>query len=278
MRISIAPAHIFLPRDSVKVGRFITNLEYPHQNYHDPPSASQPHVLVSLRGSYNGEHQSASKSAFASTLTSLLSAGFSKREKMKICVTTEQVKTYALDNSDSWFEEATRLQATRAWLERQIDRGHDIYMIVGFHTMTDANIRQQSVVGKNAGGHVSVSTSLSLATARVVALHGDAVDPNVALRRQFLDGAQSQFVVYGEQVCALEYRKMRHSWLSSRDIDQSRLSKVRQWPSIDRTRDEEDGVDDIIEVELADIQGLDGDWEKQTVGDDALYIRSFDNS
>ncbi|KAL2136725.1 hypothetical protein VTI74DRAFT_1766 [Chaetomium olivicolor] len=172
---------------------------------------------------------------------------------MKICIATEHVKTYTLDNSDGWFEEATRLQATRAWLERAIDRGHDIYMIVGFHTITNANIRQESVVGKSAGSQINVPASLSLAAAGVVALLGDAVDPNVAVHQQCLDGAQSQFVVHGEQVCALEYRKICHSWLSSKHIDKSRLSKVRQWPSIDRARDEEDGVDDIIEVELADV-------------------------
>ncbi|KAK4246223.1 hypothetical protein C7999DRAFT_33356 [Corynascus novoguineensis] len=216
MRLSIVPAQIFLPKDSVKLGRFITSVEYPHQNYHDPPSTSQPRVLISLRGSYNGEHQSASKSTFASTLTSLLSAGFSKREKMKICVTTEHVKTYTLDNSDGWFEEVTRLQVTRAWLERAIDRGHNIYMIVGFHTFTDANIRQESVVGKSVGGHISVPTSLSLTAAGVVALPGAVVDPKVALRQQFLDGAQSQFVVDGEQVCALEYRKVTHGRTTAR--------------------------------------------------------------
>ncbi|KAL2192306.1 hypothetical protein P885DRAFT_47970, partial [Corynascus similis CBS 632.67] len=216
MRISIVPTQIFLPLDSVKLGRFITNVENPHINYHDPPSTSQPRVLSSLRGSYIGEHQSASKSAFASTLTSLLSAGISKREKIKVYVTTEHVRTYTLDNSDGWFEEATRLQITRAWLERAIDRGHHIYMIVGFHTFTNANIRQESVVGKNTGGHISVPTSLSLAATGVVALPGAVVDPKVGLRQQFLDGAQSQFVVDGEQVCALEYRKIRHNWLSSR--------------------------------------------------------------
>lgn len=277
MRIGIVPADFFLPRDSVKLGRFITSIEYPHENYHDPPYKSQPCELISPHESYNGEHQSTSKSAFTLTLTSFLSASFSKREKKKISVATEHVKSYSLGNSDGWFEEVTCLQATRAWLERQIDRGREIYMIVGFYTVTNAHIRQESVVGTNTGGNVNVAAGLSLATAQAIALHGEAVGPIVALLQQFQDGSQSQFMVRGEQVCVLEYRKVHHSWLSSKDLDQLRLSKVCQWPSLDKARDEEVGVDDIIKVELTDVQDLDEGWEKETVGDYALYIRSVNN-
>lgn len=278
MTVSIILSQIFLPRDSVKLGRFITNIEHPHQNYHDPPSANQPGVLVSLRDSYTGEHHTASKSSFGSTLTSLISAGFSNRAKTKIRIATEQVKTYSLDNSDFWFEEATRLEATRTWIERAIDRGHDIYMIVGFHTVTNASISQDSIDGKNAAAQINVPASLSLAAAGVITPLGNTIDPGVSVHRQGLDREQSHFVAPGEQVCALEYRKVCHRWLSSKHVDKSRLSKVCHWPSVERSRDEEDGEEDIVEVELAKLQGLGGNWDKEVVGDEVLFIRSFEES
>jgi len=278
MTVSIILSQIFLPRDSVKLGRFITNVEHPHQNYHDPPSANQPSVLVSLRDSYTGEHHTASNSGFGSSLTSLISAGFSKRAKTKIRVATDHVKTYTLDNSDFWFEEATGLEATRVWFERAFDRDHDVYMIVGFHTVTNASISQDSIDGKNAAAQINVPASLFLATAGVITPLGNAIDPNVSVHRQGLDKEQSQFVAPGEQVCALEYRKVCHRWLSSKRVDKSRLSKVCHWPPVERSRDEEDGEDDIVEVELTELQGLGGDWDKEVVGDEVLFIRSFEQS
>jgi len=276
MKVSIVLPQIFLPQNSVKLGRFITNVEYPHQNYHDPPSASQPPVLVSFRESYAGEHHAASCSGCGSTLTSLASAGFSKRAKVKIRVTTEHVKTYTLDNSECWFEEVTCLQATRAWIERAIDRGRDIYMIVCFHTVTNASVSQESVVGSTGGGKINVPVSLALAAAGIVLPLGNAIDPSVAVDQQGLYGAQSQFVVPGEQVCALEYRKICHKWLSSKHIDKSRLSKVCYWPSIYRVRGNVGGEEDIVEDELADVQDLDVDWDKEVVDGEVLFIRSFD--
>jgi len=46
---------------------------------------------------------------------------------------------------------------------------------------------------------------------------------------------------------------------------------------MDRTRDEEDGEDDIIEVELADVQGLDGDWDREVIDGEVLFMRSFES-
>lgn len=183
-------------------------------------------MLVSLRDSYTGEHQTAINSGFGSTLISLISAGFSKRAKMNIRVAAEQVKTYTLDNSDCWFEEATGLEATRAWIEREFDRGHNIYIIIGFHTVTNASISQDSIDGKDASGQINIPASLSLAATGVVAPLGNTIDPGISIHQQGLDRAQSQFMAPGEQVCALEYRKVCHQWLSSKRVDKSRLSKV----------------------------------------------------
>ncbi|KAI0109670.1 hypothetical protein GGR51DRAFT_512373 [Nemania sp. FL0031] len=127
MRVNVIPEQILLPLQSVKLGRFVTNFDHPHQNYHDPPG-SQPSILLSNRTMFTGEHLVAGGSNFGSVLASLVSAQFSKQAKLKISVTTEHVKTYTLDNSDSWFEKATRLPATQTWVERASDRPRPQYL------------------------------------------------------------------------------------------------------------------------------------------------------
>jgi len=61
-----------------------------------------------------------------------------------------------------------------------------------------------------------------------------------------------------EQICAMQHRKVYHRWLSSRNIDKAFLSKDTRWPTHDRCRDDEEGEDDIIEVETAELQEPDG--------------------
>lgn len=202
-----------------------------------------------------------------------MSARFSKGTRLKVRVTTEQLKRYVLDNSEAWFDEATHIPATRAWIERSLDRGHDIFMIVGFHTVTDASIRHESMAIASACGHAEVPVSLSLAAVGVVAPLGGITNPSTSLQKDGLDGERARFIAPGEQVCAIEYRKIRHKWLSSKRIEKCQLSDVRQWPSMERARDEEDGEDDIIEVELEDVGDLDGHWDKQILDHEVVLIR-----
>jgi hypothetical protein len=277
--VDMAPSIILpqlVPKDAIIIGSFVPSIDYPFPDSEYPKCKNPPQLVITPRESYTGIHGTDFRSGFGSALTSLLSAGFSKRAKTNIRVVSDCVKTYYLDKSDVWFDEATEIPDTRRWAERKYDRGYDIYMIVGYHTVTDARIVLESITGEAAGGQIKLPVGLSLAAAGVILPLGDLVDPRVSGHLQSSNTARSQFIAPGEQVCAVQYRKVCHRWLSSKDIGKSRLSKVSNvswWYSVERSRDEVDGVDDIIEVELMEVD-MDAQWDKEEVGDDVLFLRS----
>lgn len=232
---------------------------------------------MSPRSSYTDHRHNASNSGFRSALTSLMSAGFSKRAKSNVRIAAEHINTYTLDNSDEWFEEAVLLPATRSWFERAVDRGDRIYMVVGYHTITDARISQESIQGEQTSGQLALPASLSLAAAGVVAPLGNLIDTAVGANRENLNGAQSHFMAPGEQVCALQYRKVHHKWLSSKMVDTLRLSKAPRWLSIEtrRAMEEEDDDEDIIEVQMEEMDGPDGEWDAERLPDgEVLLVRA----
>ncbi|KAH7232459.1 hypothetical protein B0J15DRAFT_530261 [Fusarium solani] len=265
MSLNIIVPQFFLPPSCVKLGRFITNIDHPHQSYHDPIYARTPEPAISSRESYVGLKHESSNASFRSALTSLLSAGFSRRAKTQVKVMADCVRTYALDNSDEWFTEAMAMLGTRTWIEKAVDRGYDIYMIVGFHTVMNARIAHKFVHGRDAGGQINVPVGLTLAAVGAIAPLGDIIDPSVGGNSQSVDNAQAFFMAPGEQICAFQYRKVRHRWFSSNSIETLRLSKSPWWSSVERGRDEEDGEDEIIEVEAIPLpeEELDGEWDRK---------------
>ncbi|KAB5513049.1 hypothetical protein GE09DRAFT_1232254 [Coniochaeta sp. 2T2.1] len=144
-------------------------------------------------------------------------------------LTKRDAMTYVLDNSDTWFDEATLLPATRLWLDQAFDRGQDVYVVVGFHTVTNARVMQESLAGGSAGGQITVPVGLSLAAAGAIVPFGSALDPSAAVYQQGSDGTQPQFVAPGEHICAVQYRKICHQWLSSKHIDKAGLSVDPRW-------------------------------------------------
>jgi hypothetical protein len=150
-------------------------------------------------------------------------------------------------------------------------------MIVGFHVITNARIIQDIVQGENLRGQINLPITSAFAMAGVTPI-GNIMDPSVEANRHDLESSQSHFVTSGEWVCAFQYRKLQHRWLSSRAIDTSRLSKVPRWSSVERGRDDEEGQDDIIEVEMTSMHDLDGEWDREELsGGECLLIRPYGN-
>lgn len=270
MALNIVVSHL-LPPSSIKLGRFITNISYPnHDGYHDP-NFEPPSPVVTRRNSYRGRHHDGYSATFTSVLMSLLSAGFSKRARTQTEITAEKVETYMLDDTDKWFTEAMSLDATREWVERAIDRGVDIYMIVGYHALTNAHIACDN--GQNTDIQGRLAMSFATTAVGIDSALGSTLGPSLGIGSEHSRGLVSDFKVQGEHICAFQYRKIRHRFLSSSRLDTSRLSKSPRWSSVERGRGEEDGEDDVVEVEAVLVDDLDGQWGQQQVDGDTLCIK-----
>lgn len=265
---------IFIPVESIKLGRLVTSVDHPHQEYYDPVYDPTPIPAINIRARYGGLGLESHTSNFSSALTSLLSAGFSKRAKSRVRIETNLVRTYMLQNSTQWFEKAVCSEESRRWLEKAIDQGDDIYFVVGFHTFTDAQITYESTEGNEHTGRLSLPVSLALNAAGVIAPLGDLADTQVGVHCGSVEGVIEHFKAPGEQICAFQYRKVCHRWLSSRSIDKATLAKTPRWSVGDRWRDEEEGVEDILEVEAMDLGQQEGEWDEEVADSETLLQRS----
>jgi hypothetical protein len=262
----------FLPSvEAVKLGRFITNIKEPSQSYDDPAYATSPIALTTPQLQFISSQQTAGSAGLGSSLSSLLSLALSQRAKREVKVTAEAVKTYTLDNVTKWFREATSLDETKEWLERTFDEGEDIFFIIGFRTILNAQISEEIMSGHSISGKVQMPISAALASAGIfVPLQN--IDPSIGGHHQSTDGVRARFIAPGENVCALQYLKLRQSFFSSSQLDKSKLSRNPRWNVYDKTRNSPAGVDDIIEVDLEGDDKPEGDWEIQKLEGEEILI------
>jgi hypothetical protein len=253
----------FLPLSSIKLGRLVKSVDFPTHSYHDPPYSQAPGGTPTVRGQYERVLQNERSAGFVSKLTSLMSSGFSKRANQRVRIETNAVRTYTLDNSEAWFIEATGFEETRKWIERAIG-GDGIYLVVGFHTVTDARIMHESLKAHQLSGQVTLPVGLSLAAVGAVAPLGTIVDPSVGGNQSVLDGAKTQFIAPGEQICALQYFKVSYGWLYSKKAENLKLSKWPRWTAGEDWRktsvDEAEDEPDLLEVEIEEFERPEGDW------------------
>lgn len=123
MPVTVIPTPLFLSPEAVKLGRFITNIEEPNEAYHEPALAADDLGVITNEFTFTGHQDSSYKGGFVSTLASLLSVNISRRIEDSAYVAQARAVSYALDNSEAWFDKATGLEGTRRWIERAALRG-----------------------------------------------------------------------------------------------------------------------------------------------------------
>jgi hypothetical protein len=281
MTLNIVSSDLFLPLESVRLGRLVKSIDFPTDSYHDPPYTQAPNARPVVRDQYKRTLQGDSSTSFAAKLTSLMSSGFTKRANTRVRIEADAVKTYTLDNLEDWFMEATKFDETKRWIERAIG-GDGIYLVVGFHTVTDSRIMHESVEGHQISGRVTVPVGLTLAAVGVVVPLGNIVDPAVGGDRRAVDGEKTQFFAPGEQICALRYFKISYRWLYSKKVENLKLSKWPRWTASEGWRkttvDEVEDEPDLLEVEMETLEDPEGEWEREDAEGEVLLLRSEEES
>ncbi|EFQ99579.1 hypothetical protein MGYG_02591 [Nannizzia gypsea CBS 118893] len=268
---SILLPQVFLPRSAVSLGRFVINLDDPLQDFHDPTSNASPDCAEKVQDQYSSIYYSAKHQNVASQLASFLSSSFSKRFNATVWLTADQAKTYYLNNAGQWFREVVRSQETREWIERTIDEGEDIYVVVAYHTLVGAQIQEQLRGNRAAGGNMAIPASTALAASGVV-LPFNFVDSGIGGFCSRVEHEYRLFKAPGEQIYAVQYRKVAWRWFSSKKADEMTLAKKACWKRYDGPRSLHDEHDDIIEVELEGDFKLEGNYDECAIESGEIFV------
>jgi hypothetical protein len=191
-----------------------------------------------------------SKASFASVLTKILSARFSKQVQASIQVVSDRGTSYSLDNSEAWLDKALSMSETRTWIERAALRGRTIYLVVGIQTLTNPCVSWAVASDRQSEAGFDISQALSAVTDGALSVFLQA---EVATKGQSTHHDNTEHCVKapGERVCAIQYRRLKYGWLSHRSPERMYLSKTRQWSCIEghmreisSDGDEEEDVDE----------------------------------
>jgi hypothetical protein len=250
MRTNFVPPSGLLSRDSVQLGRLIRNPIDPHDDYHYPfPDAEEhPKLIITSQTNFQ-EIIARSASLWARLKLSSIGA---------IATKANEAKTYQLDNSSDWFRKACKTKDTREWILQGIKDGARMYLTVGYHVIVDALVYERRGEMGSPESRASEDSNTTLVA-----------------RIDSSNGHEREYGAPGEHIYAVQYRKLRFKWFSSRDVDQAVLEPTNRWKLSLGARGEEDGdEDDVLEADLAD--GMDVKGGEGFMSEDGLDEFVFD--
>lgn len=265
MQGSAVIQQMLLPLHSIRIGRLVVNVDEPQQEFLDP-DCDLNEITTSTMTQYSVVQRDTSGESLRATMMSLLSAFFSKHNKTTIEVSTDRVTTYQLTNSGRWFQNAVQSQRTRQWIEESVVQGNSIYVVVGYRTTYDARIIEREASERESSMKLRVPSATELASMTSPAPTTGDEDQSTTARltsnAQDGESVKRKFVATGEQIWAVQYRKVQFKWFSSRNLD-SPLLGPGQWHWYTDFGDRgEESTNDVVEVNLLDEFDVEGDYEK----------------
>lgn len=265
-----------LPFESVKLGRFVLNALNPLQAYHDP-SETPPESAPNRWENFEKVMSLSKNSSLRSRLTALLSLSYENKDANTMTLKAVQATTYRLPNSNEWFKKACAQLETRQWLESMIEESEDMYLVIGLHTLTNVQVTQKTVSKGKTGGGAEIS---GLPAGVALAPVGGILNARVHTVREVDSRFECKFDTTGEQIYAIQYRKLKFKWHSSRELDNASLERNNRWKILwspdmrgSTGEDLDDGEDDVLEVDLTD--ELDFEFNEKYVSEDGTEILIF---
>lgn len=264
-----------IPRDSIELGRLVLDVKYPNHDFcqprvpldygHETPKTATsagflfgagPSAVSTQRfENFHEAIEGASDRRLHASLLNVLSFSPSNPKNTSATVTGPLCTIHELRDSTAYFAAACCEPRVRSWLEAQSRRPlQSVYLVCGLKTVTDANVELAMSRGSEADFTVGVSGSqIATAAGMPVPLPsalGLDVEAGLHLRKDFRE--KSSYNATGEQVFAVQYRKVSFAWFSRSKVDRSYLERGNHWQSTMNSRAVFEGEEDSVDAELGD--------------------------
>ncbi|KAI1422756.1 hypothetical protein F5Y12DRAFT_600296 [Xylaria sp. FL1777] len=241
-----------LPAGAVSLGRLVLDVQFPDEDFFEAREEfAAKGVLTQRVEDFSYSTSRASTSRLHVILSDLMSGGHGSANNSKIDLSSSLCVTRQLQNSGLFFQQLCEDGETRYWLERALKRREDVFLVTGIKTVVDAQIGIAESKAKSSEAKVQVPTSL-MANAAGIPLPSGILDAGADVYRCVDISEQARFVAPGEQIFAVQYRKLQVSWFATRNVDSASLKRKNRWKVYLGGRGEDDETEKVVDIQVGD--------------------------
>lgn len=229
-----------IPIDHLEIGTFVTNAYDPLQEKFTP-SNLKAQIAETEVHTYSEHLNTTNSQSIQALFTKYLSASVSDNNDHSTTLSSLKTASYKMVNSTSWFQQACSDPSTRRWLEEQIGRDSDVYLLVGSQTLFDGNVE----VTRKQDAHRELGVKVPVD--KIMGIPAGLDTRGNASSTQNV-GSTRKFTTQGESIWALQYRKIKFKWFFSKAVDQAFLEKGSRWKIVGERSEENDDEEDVVEA------------------------------
>ena len=207
-----------LPATSVKLGRFVPDIRQPYPSLKDTNIDIAPFKTKSVQHQFTNRFENTTATGSNVQGTAVVYGSLLRNQGNHSAITTQLSTFYQLLNSDTWFDQAIRDPDVQTWVDRELKKYGKMYVIVGFQTVQDAHISEAAVNYRGTAAGLKAPVGAALAGSGLLVSMGELADPAIDTSNANSVAQQRSYVAPGDQVIAVQYRRLRFHCYSSRTV------------------------------------------------------------
>ncbi|OAA69217.1 hypothetical protein LEL_10093 [Akanthomyces lecanii RCEF 1005] len=238
MPLAAIPSTFLLSKEEVSLGEFTTNLAAVHENHRAP----NVHGVAPIEKEFEfiSQNGHSTETKFGAALSSSISTKLFRKSAYTCSIAADRTKWYLLPDIPTWFKQAMENEKMKVWIQDQAGSSRKIYMITGIQTLLNPRIKVDCSSTKQSD--VAMRVPLQLPPNFEIVL--PAMDSGGARETS----SELEIAAPGEQIFALQYRKVTFKWLRRLSSDPAHISNnTCIWTCVDTPwRGDENQDDDLL--------------------------------
>jgi len=272
-------SHLF-PRDGVQLGRLVSNMAAPHDNYYPPTRVRyvKGDIYHITGNDLLDKRNKSNNSKLSAVIQSVLSAVLRREADIDTKIADTVCITYYLDNSEAKFNKLCQNDAAKKWFETTYRKRRMVYMVVGIQTITDASVWFQ----QNAESEVTACAEFNPAAVAGAPALAPSSKIKFMASRLTSRHVETGFVAENEQIYAILYRKVqlglveKHRDPSIETLGKSMLENGSRWEVMWKTMGAGQSQDPVVlEAVLGDethVELRDGLESCEVEGETVVFV------
>ena len=245
-----------LPRDSIEIGRLVTDIFDPVQHYYPTEPLSLPDKVTTTQeiNNFDAILQSSKGYSVSAMLTALLTGTYTGSRQATTHITTPSFVTHELNNCEDILRAMCKHPPARAWIEQAARRKQRVYFVTGLKIVKDAVIQQGLVRRSDIGLDAQVPGSVITTAAGVgpIPFVDDILDIGAKTVIHTSTREKGGYHATGEHIFAVQYRQIKMKIFSNRQIDPAHNLDESLWKIYVATRGSVPDDETFLEAGIGD--------------------------
>jgi hypothetical protein len=240
-----------IPIENVPLGSLIPDFLHPVLDAVPVPPVkpTSADLHTSVQTTYKSLVKNYRKTALKPHLA-VLGFDISRDQDVDVIINSTKGMLYELKAPTTWFRQLCANTEIQEWIQKRAKARKAMYFITGYRTFHDARVTNKEKHGQELGGNIDIPLdAIASAAAAGIPL---SVGMDASLEGKFERSRQVEegYTAPGEQIYAIQYRRVAVGWFKSRSADQASLNDKICWKDVITNRGKE-SEEDMVEADLA---------------------------